>query len=131
MTKKKAEDLLRFWQGHLRLLDWDIAVAFCRYHDMDNPKHCAEISYQLSSREAWIRILTPSDIPEDTTPRDRDVEHSIVHELLHLVTWPWSRSSVTGSETTEYYVMEFGLDNLARALVTLRRAATGEGNEAR
>lgn len=81
MKKKKLKKLLKRWQKRLRLRDWDIKIAVKRARHMTLDNVAGEILWNLHSKEAVIHILDPID---DECMTDENIEHTIVHELLHL-----------------------------------------------
>ena len=80
MTQAELEELCAEWQRKLRLQDWQVRVEFARYFDM--PGRLGECDNCPLTKTATIRLLVPGDIgPQNAYP---DIEHTIIHELLHL-----------------------------------------------
>lgn len=83
MTKKQLQDLCYEWQKRLRLLDWNIQVGFKRFHEM--PEDAGQVLVNEQHKAATIHILNESDTAHlKGTGADYSVEHTLVHELLHL-----------------------------------------------
>lgn len=75
------QELCSYWQNALRLNDWDI--EFTRVFSVSEFRNTAEVYGECevdgSMMEAHVRIL---DI--DKVDKDFGMEHTIVHELLHI-----------------------------------------------
>lgn len=84
MTDETLQALLRYWQGRLRLRDWEITAAFVRHTDL-GPDVDAECRQVLSKKWARIVLLDPIDRQTRGDYRDAhdDIERDLVHELLH------------------------------------------------
>jgi len=109
---------LRYWRRALRLMDWDITLHVCRHFEM--PERLGECAVNATSREARIRILDPRDISPDATAVSRDVEVTLVHELLHVL-FPQDEDGWCSTQ------QEQAIDTTARALVNLRRFGRDSG----
>lgn len=97
-TQKQIQKSGRKWQKKLNLTDWDIQWTSAKPKDMK--PHCfGECEYRLQHRRCRIRIVP--DNKRDTT--EIPAEHTVVHELLHLIFAPFTRDLVSGSiaQTTE------------------------------
>lgn len=80
MTQQELEELCAEWQARLRLLDWNVRLEICRYYGM--PDSLGDCDCDIPTKAAKIRLLVQDDIsPHEVYP---DMEHTIVHELLHL-----------------------------------------------
>lgn len=117
VTQEDAQARCGYWQTVLRLQDWDVRVTFCRRHDLKHGVARAEIDIY---RRAHVRILDPIDQNPEDWPVDRDVEVSLVHELLHLQFYDVAKPK---EDTPEDVALERGIEATARALVQLSRGA--------
>ena len=112
--------LLDFWRRDLRLMDWDITLDTYRLKQW-----CAMGKNAYTAGFCWtnhaagavkIGMLEAEDLADDIAVSFRDVEVTLVHELLHLL-MPVSASD--GSDADG----ERAINRVAEALVRLRRAA--------
>lgn len=75
------QELCSYWQNALRLNDWDI--EFTRVFSVSEFNNTAEVWGECevdgSMMEAHVRILNI-----DKVDKDFGMEHTIVHELLHI-----------------------------------------------
>ena len=108
--------LCRKWQERLGLAHWQIALRICRSDEMDLKDVFAENKISLDTECAIIRILDSADYPE--TPFEKDMEVSLVHELLHI---PMLYISNPEDGTLEYVHTEAFIERMARLLVWLSR----------
>lgn len=77
---------LKFWQGILRLSDWDITIDYWPHAALDGD--VARVNYSVNQMTATIALR----IPEDLGPVERDwpeeeaadYDFTLLHELLHL-----------------------------------------------
>ncbi len=99
------------WQRQLRLQDWDVRTSVVRYHDMGVA--LGRCRSKVHGRDAIIEITCRADLHSDASEEDRDLEVTLVHELLHLKFPPVSRHQ---SEA-----LEQAIEATARALVRLDR----------
>lgn len=106
-------NLLAFWQRQLRIQDWDVRLSVVRYHEIEG--NIGLCKAKASSRQAIIQLCDPQDLHHDASDSDRDLEVTLVHELLH-VAFP---SDLEDGRTSE--AQEQAIDSTARALVLLRR----------
>ena len=113
---KKHKALLSEWQERLGLTDWRIKLnPKCKPEEMSQEgSGCAEWSESIKS--ARIEILDPAYYGKRVVPFDW--EETLVHELLHLKLCLVS----DGVDAFQERYMHQVIDDLARALVTARRA---------
>lgn len=84
LTLDELKELCARWQEILRLQDWNIEIRISRGRDFEGEgESCGQVRWQLSRKEALIRILDPSDYSPDCI-FPQDMERTLVHELLHL-----------------------------------------------
>lgn len=122
LTTKTAQTALAFWQKRLRLQDWNITVAVVRKSELSTGCY-GEVGVNLIYRQAEISLMDPIDFEESDGERERDMEDSLVHELLHCVLKDCridtrdSNRKLTAAGIAE----ERAIDALAGALVGLHR----------
>jgi hypothetical protein len=74
---------LQVWQQRLGLEQWKFALVFSRPGDL-KPNTVGNIHWDAATKSATIRLLAVSEYPLDCPDTFRDLEFTIVHELLHL-----------------------------------------------
>lgn len=107
-----------WWQKQLRLQDWDIILKLVRERDVNG--NLGQCSVNEPVKTARISIATHDDY--DVMDWPNDMEHTLVHELLHVLFWG---CNIDGSNY-EGTVEEQGINILATTLITQARAAHGE-----
>lgn len=117
MTTKQLHSALKYWQKILRLQDWNITMKF-----VDEPR-CGYFgkgrnnsTYQSSS----IEILKPEHIDPEWSGC-RDLEVTLVHELLHIRFLYASKGEQNASKGEQSDSEEFAIESTARAMVSLKR----------
>lgn len=118
LTETKLQVLCWEWQRILRLQDWDIAAKVCSLHEMTDKQAYGEVEPFPAKMHAYIRILDPEQVEEDSRPWV-DVERTLVHELLHLRLPLTQRPN--SDRDPDWLPTEQGLHTTADALVRLRR----------
>jgi hypothetical protein len=122
-AKKKAvpfyegtwlQDTAGEWQRLLKLADWEIHVAWAEPCHMGAPERIGECQPSIEHRGALIKILHPKffDPAGYGEPDQMAVEHTIVHELLHIP-FAWCE----GKDTRERDV-EQAINAISHALIT-------------
>ena len=106
------------WQKRLQLEDWKIAVAVARASEL-KPKTLGNIHWDTDKKTATIRILDPADYEMPLPEMLKDMEFTVVHELIHLelasVLSPLSRNDASRREE------EHAVNHMADALLKLDR----------
>jgi hypothetical protein len=85
ISQRKLTSIKREWQKLLRLQDWKIKIRFATDEELEEATGVEAVGACHSSpetREAQILIADVSVLEEGD--RQRDVENTIVHELLHV-----------------------------------------------
>ena len=101
------------WQKILRLQDWEVTIDFYRAREFTNADALGECTFNINSREGFIKILDPIDYEGEY-----DLEWIVVHELLHLHFAGW-----TAKNNYECPVSgEQAIDSIAQALTRLNKA---------
>ena len=98
------------WQKILRLQDWEVTIDFYRAREFSNSDALGECTFNVNSREGFIKILHPTDYDGEY-----NLEWIVVHELLHLHFADW-----TAKNNYECPVSgEQAIDSIAQALARL------------
>ena len=118
LAERYAAEKLWVWQKRLNLEDWNITVAIARATEL-NPKTLGNIHWDSDKKTATIHVLDPADY---TLPFDamlKDMEFTVVHELIHLelspVLAPLQRTDENRRDE------EFAVNHMAQALLDLDR----------
>jgi hypothetical protein len=89
---------LSVWRKRLKLEDWNIKIILARSNDL-RPKTVGNIHWDSETKEATIRVLDPADYQLTRDAMLKDMEFTVVHELIHLELTPLL-STVTRSEAS-------------------------------
>jgi len=83
IAQRFAMEKLWAWQRRLNLKDWDISLAVVSATDLKK-NTVGNIRWDREKKTALIRVLDPADykIPFDAILKD--IEFTVVHELIHL-----------------------------------------------
>jgi hypothetical protein len=74
---------LFLWQKRLKLEDWNISFKLVRLGEL-KPKTLGNIHWDSDLKKANMNILTPVDYKLTFLEALKDMEFTIVHELVHL-----------------------------------------------
>jgi hypothetical protein len=103
-------ELSRYWQRQLRLEDWDLQLHVnVRPEMLDGAT--GQCRTNLVLRAAKIFIADPSLLDLEDLEVMRDVEVTLVHELLHVAL----------ADVKDHSAGEPAIERIARALVFLHR----------
>jgi hypothetical protein len=119
MTEQELQELCEKWQERLSLRDWRVTVRLVDLNIIGT-ESVGTSSWLLPLKTATITILDKRFIPDDSL--ERDMEETLVHELLHIHFARWSDE--TYLKDNEYGTPlegEQGIDAISRALVALDR----------
>jgi hypothetical protein len=89
---------LSVWQQRLKLGDWNLKVILARASEL-KPKTLGNVNWDSEKKEATIRVLDPADYQMEREAMLRDMEFTVVHELIHLELAPLL-STVARSEAS-------------------------------
>lgn len=122
LTTKTAQKALVYWQKRLRLQDWTLTVAVVRKSELSTGCY-GEVSISRIYRQADIALMDPVDFEASDSERERDMEDSLVHELLHCVLKDCRIHTRDDNHTLTSAGIgeERAIDALAGALVDLHR----------
>lgn len=118
LTQEQLEKLCEEWKKILSLQAWEIHVKIVRVSEFANKNGVAHVHMEREHNEALIRILDPLDYPSNT-PVPQDMEHSLVHELIHIL---WDVTIDSFDPAHEAHVQwERSINLTVRALLKLKR----------
>jgi hypothetical protein len=119
LAEKFAAERVAVWQQRLNLQDWDISVVVTHPSDL-KPHTLGNIHWDAEKKTAVIRALDPSDYKLPFDEILKDIEFTVVHELIHLelqpVLSPLQRNDANRREE------EHAVNHMAEALLKLDRA---------
>jgi hypothetical protein len=110
-TKFVAQKL-HTWQDRMNLKDWNIQVELVRADQLE-PKTLGNIHWDTDIKAATIDVLSPLDYKMAYEPMLKDMEFTIVHELVHLELASLPRSDASRR------VEERAVNEIASALLRL------------
>jgi hypothetical protein len=113
-----ATERLWMWQKRLKLEAWNISVVVVRAADL-KPKTVGNIRWDRDKKTAVIRVLDPADYHMEFAPMLRDIEFTVVHELIHLEMSPVLSDLQRTEENRREE--EFAVNHMADALLKLER----------
>lgn len=102
------------WQKRLKLQDWNINVKVVRGWEL-KPRTLGNIHWDTEARKATLRVLDLVDYKLGYPEVLKDLEFTIVHELVHLQLSSLPRSEASRSAE------ERAVNVLTEALLTLDR----------
>ena len=118
LVERFAAERLSVWQQRLNLQDWNISVAVARTTDL-KPRTLGNIHWDADKKTAVIRVLDPADYKMAFDDVLKDIEFTVVHELIHLelspVLSPLQRNDANRREE------EHAVNHMAEALLKLDR----------
>lgn len=88
---------LHLWQNRLGFGDWDIHVDLVRSTALE-PRTLGNSRWDTNLRHDTIDVLSPYDYTLSTPEMLKDMEVTIVHELVHLELATLPRSDATKGE---------------------------------
>ncbi len=118
LTQSFTNEKLWLWQKRLNLQDWNISIEMTRETDL-KPRTLGNIHWDLDKKTAQIHVLDPADYHMAFNDMLKDMEFTVVHELIHLelspVLSPLSRSDANRRDE------EHAVNQMADALLKLDR----------
>jgi hypothetical protein len=113
-----ATERLSVWQKRLNLKEWSISVVVSRATEL-KAKTVGNIHWDREKKTAVIRVLDPADYDMALEPMLKDVEFTVVHELIHLEMVPILSDLQRSAENR--LEEEHAVNHLAEALLKLDR----------
>ncbi|MEO8596581.1 MAG: hypothetical protein ABI759_24905 [Candidatus Solibacter sp.] len=83
IAERYANEKLFAWQRRLNLADWSISIVVARSTDLKK-NTVGNIKWDRDKKTALIRVLDPVDYKLPFEDVLRDIEFTVVHELIHL-----------------------------------------------
>ena len=83
LAERFASERLWVWQKRLNLQEWNLSVVASRANEL-KPKTVGNIHWDREKKTAVIRVLDPADYHLPFDEMLRDIEFTVVHELIHL-----------------------------------------------
>ncbi|MBO8161106.1 MAG: hypothetical protein H0Z24_05670 [Thermosipho sp. (in: Bacteria)] len=81
LNEEELKKELEYWKNKLNMNDWYIKVKKVRLNELELPDVQGEVSYEVVSKTAVIRILDEKDYPNLILPQNHRI--TLIHELLH------------------------------------------------
>lgn len=117
-AERFAVERLAVWQKRLNLQDWKVSLIVSRATEL-KPKTLGNIHWDSDKKTAVIRVLDPADYKLAEDAMMKDIEFTVVHELIHLelspVLSPFRRDEANRREE------EHAVNHLADALIKMDR----------
>ena len=110
-----VEEKVAVWQKRLKLDEWNIAILMVR-KDALKQDTLGGIRWDKKKRTATLWTLDPADYTVSDEDMRKDLEFTVVHELIHLELASLPKSEA--SRRTE----ERAVNQLAEALLALERS---------
>jgi hypothetical protein len=118
LAESFTAEKLWVWQKRLNLQDWKITVAIARATEL-KPKTLGNIHWDSDKKTATIHVLDPADYTLPVDAMLKDMEFTVVHELIHLelspVLAPLQRTDENRRDE------EHAVNHMAQALLDLDR----------
>jgi hypothetical protein len=116
LAERFAAEKLWAWQRRLNLQDWNVSVVVSRATEL-KPKTLGNIRWDRDKKTAVLRVLDPADYTMPFDAALRDIEFTVVHELIHLEIAPvLSDLRRTDANRMEE---EHAVNHMAEALIKL------------
>jgi len=114
---------LAVWRQRLKLTDWTISIVLSHPADL-KPGTLGHIHWDPDRKMASIQVLDASDYRLACPDALNDMELTVVHELVHLILSPVSRSIEADRGAEEHTV-----NRIADALLDLERQSSPPGTK--
>ena len=110
MANRYIHDILPYWQKRLQLQDWNVYILLSRPTDL-RPGTLGNIHWDTEKKSATIRVMDASGYTSDVTAMLKDMQVTVVHELVHLELASLPVSDADRSN------QEYAIDHLTDALL--------------
>jgi len=118
LVERFAAEKAGAWQKRLNLKDWTITIAVLRTTAL-KPNTVGNIHWDREKKTATIAVLDPADYKMTFEAMLKDIEFTVVHELIHLEISPVLSDL---KRTTENRMEEeHAVNHMADALLKLDR----------
>ena len=109
-----VNEKLWIWQRRLQLTDWNVVIKMSRTTDL-KPKTLGNINWDTATKTATVRVLALSEYSMTYEKALKDMEFTVVHELIHLQLSSLPRSEASrGAEERAVNQITQALLNLAK-----------------
>jgi hypothetical protein len=112
-AQRYLNEKLSLWQKRLKLEDWTVTVIASQ-RDSLRTGTLGNIRWDLEKKTAVIKVLDPGNDQMSSAAILRDMEFTVVHELIHLEFCASTRADSRADEETS-------VNNIAEALLQLDR----------
>ncbi len=110
LANRYVHEVLPYWQHRLALDDWNVHILLSRPEDL-RPGTLGNIHWDREKKSATIRVMDASGYHTDVTAMLKDMQVTVVHELVHL-----ELASLPVAEADRSN-QEFAIDHLTDALL--------------
>jgi len=110
LAHRYVHEVLPYWQRRLQLDEWHVYVLLSRPADL-RPGTLGNIHWDAEKKTATIHVMDASGYPADIARMLKDMEVTIVHELVHLELASLPVSDADRSN------QEFAIDHITDALL--------------
>jgi hypothetical protein len=114
LAEKRLDERLAVWQRRLKLEDWNVTIVMSHPSELRKGT-LGNIHWDADNKTAVVRVLDASDYETPWNDTLKDMEFTVVHELIHLELASLPRNDA--SRTHE----EHAVNNMADALLDLDR----------
>jgi hypothetical protein len=114
LAENYLRDRLALWRQRLNLLDWDISLVISQPGDLREGT-MGNIRWDADKKTARIRVLDASDYHMPFRATLKDMEFTLVHELIHLELASLPRNEASRRDE------EYAVNHMAEALLHLDR----------
>jgi hypothetical protein len=114
-AQRYLNEKLSLWQKRLKLEDWSVTVVTSQ-RDGLRTGTLGNIRWDPEKKTAVIRVLDPSNYQTSSDAVLRDMEFTVVHELIHL-----EFSASTRADQSSRADEETAVNHIAEALLQLDR----------
>jgi hypothetical protein len=109
---KFVHQKLQVWKERMNLTDWDLSVNLVRTGALE-PRTLGNIHWDTDAKRARIAVLSSYDYHLPFPAMLKDMEFTVVHELVHLQLASLPRSEASRRQE------EHAVNELARSLIGL------------
>ena len=110
VANRYIHEILPYWQNRLQLNNWNIYILLSRPSDLRTGT-LGNIHWDAEKKTATIRVMDASGYKTDLDAMLKDMQVTVVHELIHLELASLPVSDADRSN------QEFAIDHLTDALL--------------
>jgi len=114
VANRYIHEILPYWQNRLQLNNWNIYILLSRPSDLRTGT-LGNIHWDAEKKTATIRVMDASGYKTDLEAMLKDMQVTVVHELIHLELASLPVSDADRSN------QEFAIDHLTDALLNSGR----------